>query len=121
MEEAPVEIPITGELDLHTFHPRDVAGVVADYIDACRERGLLSVRLIHGRGTGVQRAVVRRLLSARPDVESFVDAAPGDGGWGATCARLRPRDSEHASSGGCGEKCEGSASDARRPRRHPPE
>jgi DNA-nicking Smr family endonuclease len=121
MEEAPVEIPITGEIDLHTFHPRDIAGVVADYLDACHERGLLSVRLIHGRGTGVQRAVVRRLLSARPDVQSFVDASPGEGGWGATCVRLAPLDSKSASSAERGEKCDGTASDAHHRGRHPPE
>jgi DNA-nicking Smr family endonuclease len=86
---APVEVPITGELDLHSFAPRDVEGVVADYLDACRERGLPEVRLVHGRGRGVQRAVVRRLLAARADVESFRDAPPGSGGWGATLVRLR--------------------------------
>lgn len=87
---APVAIPITGELDLHAFAPSDVPGVVADYLDACRERGILVVRVVHGRGKGVQRAVVRRLLAGRPDVASFEDAPPGTGGWGATLVRLRP-------------------------------
>ena len=51
-----VELPITGELDLHAFAPRDVAAVAEDYLAACRERGILEVRLVHGRGTGTQRA-----------------------------------------------------------------
>jgi DNA-nicking Smr family endonuclease len=83
-----VEIPITGELDLHTFGPRDIPQVVNDYLDACRERGLAEVRLIHGRGQGVQRAVVRRVLASRADVLSCEDARPGQGGWGATLALL---------------------------------
>jgi DNA-nicking Smr family endonuclease len=89
-EEEVVEIPIEGDLDLHSFHPRDIPGVVASYLDACREKGLCSVRLVHGRGQGVQRAVVRCLLSARSDVVSFRDARPDEGGWGATRIRLRP-------------------------------
>lgn len=62
--------------------------MVADYLDECARRGLREVRLVHGRGKGVQRAVVRRLLAARADVESFDDAPPGSGGWGATLVRL---------------------------------
>lgn len=90
-EPDPVELPITGELDLHAFAPADVTGVVADYLDACRERGLLSVRLVHGRGKGVQRAAIRRLLLARDDVAAAFDAPPESGGWGATIVHLRPR------------------------------
>jgi DNA-nicking Smr family endonuclease len=89
--EQPVEIPITDELDLHTFAPRDVPDVVTDYLEACRERGLLVVRLVHGRGKGVQRAVVRRLLGDLGHVESFEDAPPLSGGWGATIVRLLPK------------------------------
>jgi len=88
-EEGTVEIPIEEELDLHSFDPRDVPDVVASYLDACHERGLCSVRLVHGRGKGVQRAVVHRLLSARSDVAEFRDARPDEGGWGATRVRLR--------------------------------
>ena len=84
-----VVVPITEELDLHTFAPRDVPVVVGEYLTACRERGLFVVRLIHGRGKGVQRAVVRRLLSTLPEVETFDDAPPGAGHWGATIVRLR--------------------------------
>lgn len=84
-----IVLPITEELDLHTFAPRDVPVVVAEYLTACRERGLLLVRIVHGRGKGVQRAVVQRLLATLPEVESFADAPPASGGWGATVVHLR--------------------------------
>lgn len=84
-----VEIPITGELDLHSFAPRDVVAVVGDYLDECGRRGLRTVRLVHGRGKGVRRAEVRRLLEGRADVLSFEDAPPISGGWGATLVLLR--------------------------------
>lgn len=89
-EDAAVVLPITDELDLHTFAPRDVPSVVAEYIHACRAKGLLRVRVIHGRGKGVQRAEVRRALQALPGVLSFTDAAPASGGWGATVIDLTP-------------------------------
>jgi DNA-nicking Smr family endonuclease len=87
-EEEPVEIPITGELDLHAFAPRDVPVVVEEYVRACRERGLRRLRLVHGRGIGVQRAEVRRVLGRLPGVASFSDAPPASGGWGATIVLL---------------------------------
>lgn len=80
---------MTGELDLHAFAPRDVVDVVGDYLDECRRLGLREARLVHGRGKGVQRAEVRRLLASRDDVASFEDAPPGSGGWGATIVRLK--------------------------------
>jgi DNA-nicking Smr family endonuclease len=86
--DEPLEIPVTGDLDLHSFHPRDVPSVVAEYVRACRARGILHLRLAHGRGRGVQRAAVRRALAAMPEVVSFEDAAD-PGGWGATVVRLR--------------------------------
>ena len=89
-DDAPVVIPITGELDLHPFAPRDVVDVVSDYLDECRSRGIHEVRLVHGRGTGAQRAAIRRLLATRTDVASFADAPPISGGWGATIVRLVP-------------------------------
>jgi DNA-nicking Smr family endonuclease len=89
-ESDPVEIPITGEIDLHAFAPADVPSVVEEYLGACRARGLLTVRVVHGRGKGVQRAVVRRLLSRLPGIESFRDATPESGGWGATVVSLAP-------------------------------
>jgi DNA-nicking Smr family endonuclease len=88
-DEAPVAIPITGELDLHPFSPRDVPSVVEEYLRECSKRGIPEVRLVHGRGKGVQRAVVRRLLRSLPEVASFGDAPPQSGGWGATLVRLR--------------------------------
>lgn len=86
--ETPVVIPITGELDLHAFAPRDVAAVVRDYVQACREAGLTEVRLVHGRGRGVQRAQVRRVLAMLACVRDVRDAPPAAGGWGATLASL---------------------------------
>ncbi len=88
-EDAPVVVPITDSLDLHSFDPRQIPSVVEEYLNACRERGLTEVRLIHGRGRGVQRAVVQRVLRGRNDVLMFHDAPPEAGGWGATVARLR--------------------------------
>jgi len=85
----PVVIPIEESIDLHLFRPSEVAEVVDAYLDAALEEGFREVRIIHGRGKGVQRARVRRLLEGDPRVEAFADA-PGDrGGWGATLARLR--------------------------------
>jgi len=91
--ERALEIPITGELDLHPFSPREIPSVVEEYVRACAERGITQLRLAHGRGTGVQRAVVRRVLRSLPEVESACDAAPSAGGWGATIVRLRARGS----------------------------
>jgi DNA-nicking Smr family endonuclease len=84
----PVEIPITGELDLHAFAPRDIPAVVEEYVRACRERGIRRLRLVHGRGIGVQRAVVQRVLRGLDGVASFSDAPPASGGWGATVVVL---------------------------------
>jgi DNA-nicking Smr family endonuclease len=88
--DGPVAVPITGELDLHTFAPRDIPSVVEEYVRACREKGILRVRLVHGRGKGVQRAEVRRTLRSLPGVASFADAPPSSGGWGATVIDLTP-------------------------------
>jgi len=85
-----LELPITGELDLHAFAPRDVPSVVEEYLRVCRANGIGVVRLIHGRGRGVQRAEVRRVLARLPEVSGFDDAPPASGGWGATLVMLRP-------------------------------
>ena len=82
-------LPVTGEIDLHPFAPRDVVSVVAEYLDECRRHGILTVRLAHGRGKGVQRAEIRRLLASRDDVASFEDESPAWGGWGATVVHLK--------------------------------
>ena len=84
----PVPVPIEDSLDLHTFHPRDVKAVVADYVEAAHQAGLREVRLIHGRGRGVQRGIVHAALEAHPLVEEFWDAAETH--LGATVARLVP-------------------------------
>ena len=89
-DDEPLALPIEDSLDLHTFHPRDVASVVEEYLTEAAARGFREVRLIHGRGIGVQREIVRGVLSRNPLVESFADAPPERGGWGATVVRLRP-------------------------------
>ena len=93
-ESEPFRLPITQELDLHAFAPRDVPSVVEEYLHACREKGILRVRVIHGRGQGVRRAEVRRALRSLPFVASFADAPPASGGWGATVIDLTPGESE---------------------------
>lgn len=90
-DDAPVELPIGDELDLHSFAPRDVASVVEEYLLACRERGVLRVRLVHGRGRGVQRAAVRALCARLPFVVGLDEAPPALGGWGATFVTLAAR------------------------------
>jgi DNA-nicking Smr family endonuclease len=89
-EPDPIELPLTGELDLHAFAPRDVTSVVEEYVRACREKGVLTLRLVHGRGKGVRRAEVRRVLSRLEGVHAFHDAPPASGGWGATIVELEP-------------------------------
>ena len=86
--EGPVELAIDGELDLHTFHPSELAPLLRDYIDACRERGILSLRIIHGKGRGVLRERVHALLKKHPLVRGFRLAPPEGGGWGATLVEL---------------------------------
>lgn len=88
-DDTPVTLPIDGLLDLHAFAARDAAAVVADYLDACAERGLRDVRIVHGKGTGSLRRTVHALLARRHDVESFRAADETAGGWGATLVRLR--------------------------------
>ena len=85
---APVVLPVEDVLDLHPFRPGETAAVVAAYVEAAAAKGLREVRLIHGRGAGVQRSIVRRALSRSPYVVSFSDATPDRGGWGATVAVL---------------------------------
>ena len=85
----PVEVPISDVLDLHSFRPAEVAEVVGEYLDAAHAKGLRELRLIHGRGIGVQRERVRAVLARDPRVLAFGDAPPEAGGWGATWVRLR--------------------------------
>ncbi len=84
----PVALEITDVLDLHSFAPKEVKAVVRDYLDAAYRRGLRSLRIIHGRGAGVQRKTVRVLLARDPRVLHFEDAPQEAGGWGATVVDL---------------------------------
>ena len=88
----PVVLPITDVLDLHTFHPRDVPLLLDDYFDECRAHGIVAVRLIHGKGSGVLKRRVHAILSRHPLVADFRDAPLGAGGWGATLVSLHPAD-----------------------------
>ena len=90
--EEPVDLPIDGSLDLHPFRPRDVRSVVESYLEEAVAAGFVEVRLIHGRGIGVQREIIRSLLSRHPAVVDFRDAPPQRGGWGATVVRLAQTD-----------------------------
>jgi DNA-nicking Smr family endonuclease len=83
------ELAITDVLDLHSFPPREVKDVVRDWLEAAYEKGFRELRVIHGRGIGVQRQTVRSLLERDPRVESFGDAPAEAGGWGATWVRMR--------------------------------
>jgi DNA-nicking Smr family endonuclease len=88
-DEEPWAVPIEDCLDLHTFAPRDIPSVVEAYLEEAVTRGFAEVRLIHGKGKGVQRAVVQRLLERHPLVLRFFDAPEERGGWGATVVVLR--------------------------------
>jgi dsDNA-specific endonuclease/ATPase MutS2 len=91
---SPAEQPIDGVLDLHTFHPSDVKDLVPEYLDACRERGILQVRIIHGKGIGTLREMVHAVLTKLPYVKSFRLAGEEAGGWGATIVELRDLDTD---------------------------
>lgn len=88
--DEPFELPIDGVLDLHTFRPGDVKEVLPEYLAECRKRGLMEVRVIHGKGIGQMRRTVHALLARQPEVASFAEASEAFGGWGATIVHLRP-------------------------------
>jgi DNA-nicking Smr family endonuclease len=83
-----VEMPIDGTLDLHTFRPGEVRELVTEYLKECKARGILEVRIIHGKGTGALRRTVHAVLARAPEVSSFHPANHGAGGWGATVVTL---------------------------------
>jgi DNA-nicking Smr family endonuclease len=85
----PVEFPIDGTLDLHTFQPKDVKELVLDYVAECKRKRILQVRIIHGKGIGTLREIVHTTLSQMPEVESFKLADEQAGGWGATIVILK--------------------------------
>jgi dsDNA-specific endonuclease/ATPase MutS2 len=97
LEDEPVHVPITDVLDLHAFAPRDMNAAVEAYLEEASARGFTAVRIIHGRGIGVQREMVRSVLARTPNVVWFGDAPSEAGGWGATIATLRTPD--HSSKG----------------------
>jgi dsDNA-specific endonuclease/ATPase MutS2 len=88
-ESEPFRIPITDVFDLHTVLPRDVKPIVEEYLVEARRLGLKALRIIHGRGIGVQREIVRSVLARSEDVIDFRDAPAEAGGWGATLVTLR--------------------------------
>jgi DNA-nicking Smr family endonuclease len=87
--QEPLQIPINGVLDLHTFNPRQIKDLVPDYLEACREKGILSVRIIHGKGIGNLRRTVHAILAKHRQVISYTLDHPEYGGWGATLVQLR--------------------------------
>jgi len=89
-EPPPHRVPVEGSIDLHAFAPRDVVSVVEEYLEEAARKRYREVRLIHGKGTGAQRASIRALLARHPLVESYSDAPPDAGGWGATRVILKP-------------------------------
>src|SRR6476661_8367872 len=90
MSDEPVPIPITDTFDLHTIAPRDVKDALEAYLEEAHRLGLTALRIIHGRGIGVQREMVRTVLARAECVVSFGDAPAEAGGWGATIVTLRP-------------------------------
>jgi len=89
-----IELPTDGTLDLHTFHPRDVKDLVPDYLEACRERGIYQVRIVHGKGTGALRTTVHKILERLKYVTGFRLGGSGGGEWGATIVTLMPADTK---------------------------
>ena len=85
----PVVLPLEDSIDLHPFQPKDIPSVVEEYLQQCLDAGILEVRLIHGKGKGVQRDIVRSLLEKHPAVASFHDAPAEAGSWGATVVILQ--------------------------------
>ena len=85
----PVVLPIEDFIDLHAFSPQDIPSVVEEYLEQCRRAGIYEARIIHGRGKGIQRQIVRSLLGKNPVVLSFKDTPPESGGWGSTVVVLR--------------------------------
>ena len=89
-----VRIPIEDWIDLHTFLPRDIPSLLEDYLEECQKKGYREVRIIHGKGKGVQRNIVHSFLRKSPLVESFRTASPDAGSWGATLVTLKKPESE---------------------------
>jgi DNA-nicking Smr family endonuclease len=86
----PIEFPIDGILDLHTFRPNEIKDLIPEYLSLCREKGILQVRIIHGKGSGTLKRTVQAILQKIPEVASFQPAGEEVGGWGATMVILKP-------------------------------
>jgi DNA-nicking Smr family endonuclease len=100
MSDEPIELPIDGVLDLHTFRASEAKDLVPDYLVACLARRIHEVRIIHGKGTGAMRRTVHSILARHPAVVSFTLDHPQYGGWGATLVRLRPAGEPQPERGG---------------------
>ena len=85
----PIVLPIEDSLDLHVFRPGEVPQLLEDYLAECLKAGIYSVRIVHGKGAGILKKTVHRVLSRHPGVASFKDAPPEAGGWGATLVELK--------------------------------
>ena len=90
-EDASIDAPLTDELDLHTFVPRECADLVAEYVRAAQQAGMLAVRIVHGKGTGTLRRIVHGVLERHPAVRAYRLADERSGSWGATLVELHPR------------------------------
>ena len=88
-ENGIIEVPIDGTLDLHNFSPKDLKYLIPDYLEECRRKNILQVRIIHGKGIGNLRRTVHSILQKIPEVVSFRLAGEGGGSWGATLVILR--------------------------------
>jgi dsDNA-specific endonuclease/ATPase MutS2 len=86
----PVRYPVDGILDLHTFQPSEVKELIGDYISECLKKRIFRIRIIHGKGSGILRKVVRSRLRELPEVADFRTAGEEEGGWGATVVTLSP-------------------------------
>ena len=87
--DQPVEYPIDGTLDLHQFSPKETKEIVPEYIAACIEKGIFNLRIVHGKGKGVQREIVHSVLKDHPQVASYRHEGGSGGGWGATVVTLK--------------------------------
>ena len=94
-KETPIEIPIDGILDLHTFKPSEVKDLIFDYLKVCNQRGILNIRIIHGKGMGILQRTVHSVLRKIPEVSAFHLAGQFEGGLGATIVSLKPLREAH--------------------------
>lgn len=85
----PIEFPVDGIIDLHTFPPKEIKQLIPDYIDACLSNRIYQIRIIHGKGTGTLRAIVHSILQKHPAVVDFYHDEGSGGGWGATVVNIK--------------------------------